>query len=164
MSQAILDANKTRKITVSAVDSSSDMIQTAQSTIRDPRVQFIVEDILKLAIKECHMIVMNLVLQFIEPSQRVTLLAKLHSALKEDGILVLTEKIPSNTLFETLHLEFKELNGYSKLEIAQKRAALEAVMKLDTLETHLTRLQACGFKQALVWYQCLNWVSILAFK
>jgi tRNA (cmo5U34)-methyltransferase len=34
----------------------------------------------------------------------------------------------------------------------------------ETLEAHRQRLLNAGFERALVWYQCFNFVSILAIK
>ena len=67
--------------------------------------------------------------------------------------------------FQTnLHDTFKELNGYTKLEISQKRTALENVLIPETLKEHKNRLKQAGFKKIYVWFQCFNFVSVIAFK
>ncbi|HCV40784.1 MAG TPA: carboxy-S-adenosyl-L-methionine synthase CmoA, partial [Pseudomonas sp.] len=53
-------------------------------------------------------------------------------------------------------------NGYSELEIAQKRSAIENVMKPDTLQAHQERLHAAGFTKVVPWFQCLNFASLIA--
>ncbi len=53
-------------------------------------------------------------------------------------------------------------NGYSELEIAQKRSAIENVMKPDSLEEHRERLLAAGFSKVVPWFQCLNFASLIA--
>ncbi len=53
-------------------------------------------------------------------------------------------------------------NGYSELEIAQKRSALENVMLPDTFEEHRERLLAAGFSRVSQWFQCLNFASMIA--
>ena len=63
-----------------------------------------------------------------------------------------------------MHLAFKRANGYSDLEISQKRAALENVLIPETLTTHIERLKRVGFSQASQWFQCFNFASILAIK
>jgi tRNA (cmo5U34)-methyltransferase len=63
-----------------------------------------------------------------------------------------------------LHHDFKRANGYSELEIAQKRTALENVMRTDTLETHTKRLSQAGFKHISPWFQCFNFFSLIAIK
>jgi tRNA (cmo5U34)-methyltransferase len=83
--------------------------------------------------------------------------------------LILSEKIKfadtaEQTLLTDLHLAFKRANGYSELEISQKRSALENVLIPDTLETHQARLQQAGFAQSLQWFQGMNFISLLAVK
>lgn len=41
-----------------------------------------------------------------------------------------------NELLIDLHHTFKRANGYSELEVSQKRNALENVMRTDSIETH----------------------------
>ena len=84
-------------------------------------------------------------------------------------MLVLSEKIcfadaEQQSLFTDLHHDFKRLNGYSDLEISQKRTALENVLVPDTLEQHQKRLQQVGFSSLDVWFRCMNFVSLLAIK
>ena len=50
------------------------------------------------------------------------------------------------------------------LEISQKRSAIENVLIPETLSAHRERLMNAGFDQVLVWYQCFNFVSMLAIK
>ena len=65
-------------------------------------------------------------------------------------------------LLTDLHIAFKRANGYSELEIAQKRSAIENVMKPDSLEEHRERLLAAGFSKVVPWFQCLNFASLIA--
>jgi tRNA (cmo5U34)-methyltransferase len=63
-----------------------------------------------------------------------------------------------------MHHNFKKAQGYSELEISQKRSALERVLLPETLTSHKERLQAVGFQTVEVWFQCFNFVSLLAIK
>jgi tRNA (cmo5U34)-methyltransferase len=63
-----------------------------------------------------------------------------------------------------LHHAFKRANGYSDLEIAQKRSALDNVLIPETLAAHRTRLQRAGFSSVDVWFQCFNFASLVAIK
>ena len=63
-----------------------------------------------------------------------------------------------------MHEGFKRANGYSDLEISQKRSALEQVLVPDTLGTHCARLAMAGFAQTQVWFQCFNFFSLAATK
>lgn len=126
-------------------------------------------DILDLPLAPCSVVVLNFTLQFIAPPQRLTLLRKIHSALLPRGLLILSEKLRfvdprTHDSLESLHYAFKRANGYSELEIAQKRTAIENVMLPDTLETHLDRLQDAGFSHSHSWFQALNFCSMMAHK
>lgn len=129
--------------------------------------QVIEADLLNMSYEPCSVIAMNFTLQFIEPEQRPALLKRLHQALLPGGALILSEKLrfedsATHELLTALHLDFKRANGYSELEIAQKRSAIENVMKPDSLETHRQRLLDAGFSQVLPWFQCLNFASLIA--
>ena len=63
-----------------------------------------------------------------------------------------------------LHIDFKKENGYSELEIANKRQAIENVLITETKEQHLNRLRDCGFVETSCFFQCLNFVSFLSVK
>ena len=67
-------------------------------------------------------------------------------------------------LLTDLHHYFKADQGYSELEISQKRESLEQVLVPESLTAHSHRLQAAGFKTHVVWQQNLQFVSILAIK
>jgi tRNA (cmo5U34)-methyltransferase len=68
------------------------------------------------------------------------------------------------SVFDETHLNWKRANGYSDLEVSQKRQALENVMKVDTEEMQLQRFQEAGFNVAKQWFRCLNWASFLVYK
>ncbi|MBT7225332.1 MAG: carboxy-S-adenosyl-L-methionine synthase CmoA, partial [Gammaproteobacteria bacterium] len=97
------------------------------------------------------------------------LLSKIYEGMKPGGILIVSEKISFpdeklNQLFIEMYHSFKETMGYSKLEISQKRSALEKVLLPETLEVHRDRLKSTGFQSVDVWFQCFNFASMVAFK
>ena len=63
-----------------------------------------------------------------------------------------------------LYHRFKAGRGYSELEIAQKRTALENVLIPETIEQHKQHLLDAGFRDVMVWFQCFNFCSLIAFK
>lgn len=124
-------------------------------------------DILDVPLEPCSVVVLNFTLQFVAPDSRLALLTRIRQALLPGGILILSEKFRFEDPgvqhhLEQVHYAFKRANGYSDLEIAQKRSAIENVMLLDTQPAHLTRLHQAGFTQAYTWFQCLNFGSIVA--
>ncbi|MDC0661698.1 carboxy-S-adenosyl-L-methionine synthase CmoA [Marinobacter sp. SS21] len=155
------------------VDNSSAMIERCEHHIalddHPLPVTLRCEDILQTRLDDASVTTLNFTLQFVAPQRRQELLTRIATATRPGGALILSEKIlfesPQEQDIQTrLHHEFKRANGYSDLEISQKRSALERVLIPETLAEHRTRLQAAGFDQVLVWYQCFNFVSMLALK
>ncbi|TFZ32646.1 carboxy-S-adenosyl-L-methionine synthase CmoA, partial [Pseudomonas syringae] len=98
---------------------------------------------------------------------RLALLGGIRDALVPGGALILSEKLrfddkQEQALLTDLHIAFNRANGYSDLEIAQKRSAIENVMKPDRLEEHRQRLLAAGFSKVVPWFQCLHCTSLIA--
>ena len=113
--------------------------------------------------------VLNFTLQFVALEKRAALLQTLAQAMLPGGILILSEKLSFDDgehaqLMNDLHHDFKRLNGYSDLEIAQKRDALEHVLVPESFAVHRERLINAGFRSADLWFQCFNFASIVAFK
>jgi len=160
---------------VIAVDNSSAMVERCREYLNAQDsmfqellpVQVIDGDILSLDFAPASVIAMNFTLQFITPDQRLGLLQRIRQALVPGGALILSEKLrfadeQEHDLLTDLHVAFKRANGYSELEIAQKRSAIENVMKPDSLEEHRERLLAAGFSKVVPWFQCLNFASLIA--
>jgi tRNA (cmo5U34)-methyltransferase len=156
-----------------AVDNSPAMIERAKTYLAsfhsEIPVQFVLADIANVDLQNASLVVLNFTLQFIEPAEREKLLSRIYQALRPGGALILSEKIHFDDpiiqqTIEHLHLQFKRANGYSELEISQKRASLENVLVSDTESQHLQRLQAVGFEHAAVWLQAYNFVSFVAIK
>jgi tRNA (cmo5U34)-methyltransferase len=160
---------------VIAVDNSPAMVERCREFLhaQDSMFQELLPvevreaDILALQFEPASLVALNFTLQFIQPEQRLGLLQRIHQALLPGGALILSEKLRFNddaehTLLTDLHIAFKRANGYSELEIAQKRSALEKVMLPDSLQEHRERLLAAGFSQVVVWFQCLNFASLIA--
>ena len=72
--------------------------------------------------------------------------------------------IAGNELLIDLHHQFKRNNGYSELEVSQKRASLEKVMLTDTFSEHEARLKDVGFADVVMWFKCFNFTSLVAIK
>ena len=156
-----------------AVDNSQAMIKKCKTNLdtekNQVQVELLCSDIQDIEIENASVVIMNFTLQFITPEQRFPLLQKIYRGLRPGGILILSEKIifandNEQDDQEVLQLAFKKANGYSELEISQKRTALENVLIPDTLELHQQRLQSVGFSRTHLWFQCFNFISLLAIK
>ncbi len=156
-----------------AVDNSSAMVERCKLHVNAYRAETPVEvieaDIRDVHIENASMVVLNFTLQFLSPEDRYVLLENIYSGLNPGGILVLSEKYvfddaQANELLIDLHHDFKRANGYSELEISQKRSAIENVLIPDSIPHHLQRLKKIGFHSAEIWFQCFNFGSMFAIK
>ena len=156
-----------------AVDNSEAMVSQCrlnmQADAAPVSVEVRCEDIQNTVITNASLVSLNFTLQFIPPEQRATLINRLYQGMVVGGVLVLSEKVvfsePSQqALFTELHHDFKRANGYSDLEISQKRQAIENVLVPDTLQAHQARLEQAGFRTVQCWFQCFNFISLFAIK
>lgn len=155
------------------VDNSAAMVERCKLHLQgfrsDVAVDILHGDINDVPLQNASVVVLNFTLQFIAPEQREALLSRIYDALLPGGVLILSEKLvftdsSVNELLIDLHHDFKRANGYSELEISQKRTAIENVLIPDTLECHLARFSRLGFQSASLWYQCFNFSSMIAIK
>jgi len=156
-----------------SVDNSPAMVERCKMHINafkgDTPVEVIEGNIQDIKIKNASMVVLNFTLQFIDKAERQTLLNNIASGINTGGLLIISEKIShGNSVIDEhlidLHHDFKRANGYSELEVAQKRTALEKVMRTDTIEQHTKRLTTAGFSHVSPWFQCFNFISFIAIK
>jgi len=169
---AMLPAAAQQHAHIIGIDNSLPMLKRCRNILAGHKYAaehstLICGDISEIAIRNACMVVMNFTLQFIEPSARLPLLQRIRRGLDNGGILVLSEKIAFDNadeqcFQENMHHAFKRQQGYSGLEISRKRTALEHVLIPETLEQHIVRLQEAGFTHIYVWFQCFNFVSLVA--
>lgn len=154
------------------IDNSEAMLKRA----RDHRCQhknlclnYFEQDLLQTEIQNAAMVLMNFTLQFIAPNQRDQLVKRIFQGLVPGGAFVLSEKISfsnemTNSVLTDIHHRYKADQGYSQLEISQKRDAIENVLIPETLDAHIKRLTDAGFSIVTPWMQNLQFLSILAVK
>jgi tRNA (cmo5U34)-methyltransferase len=156
-----------------AVDNSAAMTKRCELHVKAYKsatpISVICDQLQDIEIEQASCVVMNFTLQFVEPQERDSIIQRIYAGLKPGGILILSEKLnhqsqQANELLVDLHHEFKRRNGYSELEISQKRTALEDIMRTDTLEQHKARIQQAGFDDLILWFSCFNFCSMVAIK
>jgi len=160
-----------RDCQIVAVDNSQAMLTRLLDRLpsfKNP-IDAVCSDIRAIDISDASVVVLNFTLQFLPPAERDALLAKIYTGMQAGGILVLSEKIlfadpHLQELNTELHHAFKKSNGYSDLEISQKRTALENVLQPETIDAHERRLRQAGFSSIDVWFQCFNFASLVAIK
>lgn len=155
------------------IDNAQPMLDRCESNLQkaigDRNWDLRCEDILETPIDGAGLVLLNFTLQFIPIDRRLDLLRRIFDGLSSGGALLLSEKVQfedaktQQDLFE-LHHDFKRAQGYSDLEISQKRSSLENVLIPETIDAHRRRLSEAGFDHCEVWLQCFNFVSILAIK
>jgi tRNA (cmo5U34)-methyltransferase len=156
-----------------SVDNSEVMVKRCRKVmdrdLNDTPVEVVCDDIRNVEIKDASIVVLNFTLQFIPPEERTKLLEKIHAGMRNGGVLILSEKVRFedphlDELLSDIHHDFKRAHGYSDLEISQKRTALENVLVPETIAVHRERLTESGYSSVDVWFQCFNFMSMLAVK
>lgn len=155
------------------VDNSASMLERCRSIIdtdtHDTPVDLVCANLQDISIEDASVVVLNFTLQFIPLEIRDAVLHSIYQGMRPGGIMVLSEKVTFadphlDELNIDLHHQFKRANGYSELEVAQKRNALENVLLPETLLQHKTRITEAGFSSCDVWFQCFNFASLVALK
>ena len=171
ISLAIALNNKNQNNQFFAIDNSEEMVKKCQQNLerKIDNLHVICADINEINIQNASIVVLNLTLQFIDVKERSNLIRKIYKGLNPGGVLIISEKIhfedkETQDQITNLHIDFKKENGYSELEIANKRQAIENVLITDTKSIHIERLKECGFKDTSCFFQCLNFVSFLSVK
>lgn len=182
---ALLDRQDPPPVRLVATDNSEAMVSRLRGLLRerdipvlefgegpnqdtgDLPVELNFGDIRAVALEDASFVVLNFTLQFLEPGDRDELLAKVASNLCPGGVLVLAEKVrfenqADQERLTEWHHDYKRLQGYSELEIARKRTALERVLLSETEDEHLDRLERCGFRRVTRWFQCFGFCAWLA--
>ena len=158
-----------------AIDNSQAMIERAGNFLSESRsekdrpIQLIHGDVLEQPIENASVSVLNLTLQFLPYESRAGLIQRIYRNTRPGGVLLLAEKVtfadPEQAEWaQECYWDFKRANGYSELEIAQKRTALENVLVPETPEDHENRLREAGFKTVRCWFQTLNFMAWIAIK
>jgi len=168
---AIALNNKHKNNKFIAVDNSPQMVQKCQKNLSEKidNFEIVCADIKDISIENASIVVLNLTLQFVDVEKRSKLVKKIYDGLIPGGALIISEKIhfddkENQKQLASLHLDFKRANGYSELEIANKRQSLENILVTESKQAHLERLKLCGFKESSCYFQCLNFASFLSVK
>jgi tRNA (cmo5U34)-methyltransferase len=156
------------------VDDSREMLAKCEAKLLEHQVRRKVDlecaDLhLGVEMKDASLALMVLTLQFLRPLHRERLIADVFEGLRENGGLILVEKVLGedshfNRLFIKHYYDFKRRNGYSETEIAQKREALENVLIPYKLLENRELLLKSGFRYVDVFFKWYNFCGIVAIK
>lgn len=168
-----LISEKLRDISVQliGVDQSPPMLAKAREKCAPcvHPIEWVCADLLDYSLGDSGLVVMNYTLQFVPRGDRAKLLQRIYKSLRPGGLLVLAEKIESNDdeiqqLQTELYWDFKRQNGYSELEIAQKRQALENVLVPLSVPTQLELLRFSGFDHVDMIFRWFNFACFIGLK
>jgi len=156
------------------IDNSDDMLDKARAKLQQAGVSRAYDlknaDLHKGQIVEnASVVLLLLTLQFVRPLYRDRMVADIVRGMNDRGCLILIEKLTSaDTLFNRLFIKYyydmKRRHGYSEVEIAQKREALENVLIPYRLEENVEMLKGAGFKSVEVFFRWYNFCGIVAVK
>jgi tRNA (cmo5U34)-methyltransferase len=156
------------------VDSSAEMLDKAEEKLgRLPsgrRRDLLRADLHELpAIEKASVVILCLTLQFVRPLHRERLVRAICEGTTEQGCLILVEKLTeADTLFNRLFIKYyydlKRRHGYSELEIAQKREALENVLIPYHLEENRDLVLGAGYTKFQMFFRWYNFCGMLAVK
>jgi len=132
-------------------------------------LQFRHDNITSCALPDASGIICNYTLQFLRPMTRQAFVKRLYDALPEGGVLFLSEKTISharrlNRDFIDIYHAFKKQQGYSELEIAAKREALENILIPFSLQENIALLQDAGFEEIETFFKWFNFTALVALK
>jgi tRNA (cmo5U34)-methyltransferase len=162
-----------KEFSMIAVDNSEPMLDTYRARLENrpngERIQLVCSNIQDIVLQPASVVVINLTLQFLPVALRDELIRSVYEALTPSGILLVTEKTVQKScdmtdLFQEFYYRFKKENGYSNLEISQKRDALENVLIPETMEDHMDRFKRAGFEKSEIWLKWFNFTSFICRK
>ncbi|MBZ7985122.1 carboxy-S-adenosyl-L-methionine synthase CmoA [Campylobacter sp. Cr9] len=169
----LLALSKRDDLELFGLDNSEEMLKRAKIKADDlgVKINFYnqnIEDILSLN-ESFDAIICSYTLHFIRPLLRQELLNKIHKKLNKNGVFILCEKLLyDNKVLQKniidIYENYKENQGYSRYEIAQKRAALENVLIPFTYDENVNILKNANFKQIDCFFRWANFCSFIAFK
>lgn len=153
------------------VDNSEAMLENARSKSKayGASLNLQLGDILEHDFMEFDAVLLNYTLQFIRPMKRAEFVDKIYNGLNENGIFVFSEKIiyedkkMAKNIIE-IYENYKQTQGYSRYEIAQKREALENVLIPYTEDENKKMVLDAGFSRVESIFKWGNFISFIAFK
>jgi tRNA (cmo5U34)-methyltransferase len=170
----MLDRQVPKDVRFVGVDNSEEMLKRCRAKLAEhgfnrPHELLCADLNQGVRIENASMVAMVLTLQFIRPLYRDRLIETILKGMNENGCLILVEKVLGedsliNRLFIKYYYDLKKSHGYSELEIAQKREALENVLVPYKLLENREMLTRAGFRYCDVFFKWYNFSALVAVK
>ncbi|AHC14158.1 tRNA (uridine-5-oxyacetic acid methyl ester) 34 synthase [Salinispira pacifica] len=161
-------------VTIHAVDNSADMLKRCGENIQwdqsRTQVELLLGDVEDIQMTDASMVVLNFTLQFIPAKRRQRIVDRIFKALRPGGVCIISEKLVfpqregQQEVLTHMHLDFKRMQGYSDLEISQKRQSLENVLVSNSSDEIIGMFDNAGFSRSFQWFQYLSFASFFAAK
>lgn len=154
------------------LDSSLAMIERARLKARAYEacnIKFLHQDFLEYEFLPSKVMIASWTMQFVRPLMREKMISKIYQSLEHNGIFLMSEKmVSSDKVLDRLMIEryhqYKATQGYSQIEINQKREALENVLVPYTQEENFSMLKNAGFKSVEILFKWVNFALLIARK
>ncbi|HPF98845.1 MAG TPA: carboxy-S-adenosyl-L-methionine synthase CmoA [Kiritimatiellia bacterium] len=169
-----IEKNIPADCTCVGLDSSPEMIEKAREKLAARKFsrpfQLERSDLNQgVTITNASVVILTLTLQFVRPLFRQKVIESIVSGLNPDGCLILVEKVLTenstiNRLFIKHYYEMKKRNGYTEMEIAQKREALENILIPYHYDENRRLLLDHGFRACDIFFRWYNFCGIVAIK
>ncbi|MGV2405515.1 UNVERIFIED_CONTAM: carboxy-S-adenosyl-L-methionine synthase CmoA [Campylobacter lari] len=162
---------KRKDLQLSGVDNAKAMLDIARNKTSafGARVDFYEQNLDEFSFFKNDVFVTTYTMQFIRPPKRQEIIDKIYQNLNDGGIFIMSEKILyedvkiSKKMIE-IYENYKQDQGYSKLEIATKREALENILIPYTQNENINMLKNSGFKIIESVFKWVNFETFVAFK
>jgi tRNA (cmo5U34)-methyltransferase len=161
---------RSQKASFVAVDTSAPMLELAKDKCSDIQdIKYLCEDMCNTNFENAEVVILNYTLQFLSLDKRQELIKNIYKGLRPGGIILISEKIHSDQssmqeIITDLYYDFKKRNGYSELEISQKREALENVLITLTPKEQINMLESAGFTGSEMIFRWYNFSTYLGRK
>jgi tRNA (cmo5U34)-methyltransferase len=161
-------------LTLVGIDSSRAMLDECQAKLAERvtghTIHLVEQDLTRmedLPHGKAGVVILCLVLQFLRPPERLGLLKRIFAGLQPGGCALLVEKTIQpddvlNATFIDAYHAFKLTRGYSMLEIAKKREALENRLIPFYPQENLDLMRQAGFQSATTFFTWLNFQGYIA--
>lgn len=163
-----------RDVTFVGIDSSPAMLDLAREKLHEAgfrrKFELAHADMNReMEIANASVVLLILTLQFVRPLHRDKVIRRIYEGLTDSGCVIVVEKVLGesstfNRLFIQHYYEMKRRNGYSEMEISQKREALENVLVPYRLNENMELFRRHGFSNLDVFFKWYNFTGFLAMK
>jgi tRNA (cmo5U34)-methyltransferase len=171
---ALLDRTVHPEVHFVGIDNSQEMLAKARAKLDalapNRRVDLVCQDMHDgLQIEDASVVMLLLTLQFVRPLYRERIVRRIAEGMRRNGALILVEKlVVTDSRINRLYIEhyygYKRRNGYSDVEITNKREALENVLVPYRYEENRELLLNNGFGTVEEFFRWYNFSALVAIR